>query len=75
MKVTDEGTKDIQGIHHILIDIQLLPSTPTLLYNDNTTTCEYTSFLITKHIQHYNILEHCVREAVTDKNYGATYRR
>jgi hypothetical protein len=37
VKATDECTKSVQWIHHVLPDLNLLNQDPTPIYNDNMT--------------------------------------
>jgi hypothetical protein len=63
VKATNECIKNIQMFHHILEDLNMTPSAPTPIYNDNCGAVEWSNSFSTKGMQHLNIRENAVREA------------
>ena len=63
VKATDECVKNIQMFRHILTDLNLPPSNPTPIYNDNRGAVEWSHSFSTKGMRHLNIHENAVREA------------
>jgi hypothetical protein len=60
---TDECVKNIQMFRHILEDLNMAPSAPTLIYNDNRGAVEWSHSFSTKGMRHLNIRENAIREA------------
>jgi len=63
IKATDECVKNIQMFQNILSDLNIGPSTPTPIYNDNRGAVEWSHSFSTKGLCHLNIRENAVQEA------------
>jgi hypothetical protein len=63
VKATDACVKNIQMFWNILTDLNLAPSKPTPIYNDNCGAVESSLSFSTKGMRHLNIRENAVREA------------
>jgi hypothetical protein len=63
IKATDECIKNIQMFHHILTDLDLVPSKPPPIYNDNRGAGDWSNSFSTTGIHHHNIRENTIREA------------
>ena len=68
VKATDECTKSVQWLRNVLGDLNLCPTTPTPIYNDNQAAVLWSNTFSTKGMRHYNIRENAVREAVHEFN-------
>ena len=66
IKATNECTKNVQWMHNLLDDLDLLPPTPTPIYNDNQATVIWCKTSSTKDMCHYNIHENAVQEAINE---------
>ena len=66
IKATDECTKNVQWMRHLLEDLDLLAHTPTPIYNDNQAAIIWCKTTSTKGMHHYNIRENAVREAINE---------
>jgi hypothetical protein len=66
VKATDDCTKSVQWLRHILSDLDLLPPCPTPIYNDNQAAVIWSNSSSTKGMRHYNIRENAVREAINE---------
>jgi hypothetical protein len=64
VKATDECTKSVQWIHHVLSDLNLLDQDPTPIYNDNMAAVMWSNSTSNKAMRHVNIRENAVRKAV-----------
>jgi hypothetical protein len=62
IKATNECVKNIQMFRNILSDLNLGPSTPTPIYNDNHGAVEWSHSFSTKGMCHLNIRENAVWE-------------
>lgn len=68
VKTTDECTKSVQWLRNVLDDLNLLPSGPTTIYNDNMAAVQWSNSTSTKGMRHVNIRENAVREAIQEFN-------
>ena len=67
---TDEATKSILYLRHILQDLQLhntFMSDPTTIYNDNAACVCWSKSMTTKGLRHFQIRENAIRESVISK--------
>jgi len=64
VKATDECTKSVQWIRHVLSDLNLLDQDPTPIYNDNMAAVMWSNSTSNKAMRHVNIRENAVREAI-----------
>ena len=62
VKTTDECTKSVQWLRNVLDDLNLLPSGPTTIYNDNMAAVQWSNSTSTKGMRHVNIRENAVRK-------------
>ena len=67
---TDEATKSLLYLRHLLTDLNLrenfMPS-PSNVYNDNAACVCWSKSMTTKGLRHYQIRENAVRESVVSK--------
>ena len=63
VKATDECTRTIRAMRHILEDLHRLQSSPTTLYNDDQAAVDWSKSYSVKSFRHYNIHENVVRES------------
>ena len=63
VKATDECTRTIHAMHHILEDLHRLQSSPATLCNDNQAVVDWSKSCSVKSFRHYNIHENVVRES------------
>jgi hypothetical protein len=68
VKATDECTKSVQWLRNVLEDLDLLPSLPSPIFNDNQAAIIWSNSTSTKGMRHYNIRENVVREAINEYN-------
>jgi hypothetical protein len=64
VKATDECTKSVQWLRHVLSDLSLLSPDPTLIYNDNVAAVNWANTTSHKVMCHVNIRENAIREAI-----------
>ena len=73
---TDECTKNILNIKHILTDLELLSTfcpEPTIIYNDNNACVLWSSNMTTKGLRHIQIRENAVRESIQSKSISVQH--
>jgi hypothetical protein len=68
VKATDECTRSVQWLRNVLTDLDLCPTDPTPIYNDNQAAVLWSKTSSTKGMRHYNIRENAVREALHEHN-------
>jgi Reverse transcriptase (RNA-dependent DNA polymerase) len=64
VKATDECTKSVQWLRHVLSDLSLLDSRPTTIFNDNMAAVNWSNTTSHKAMRHVNIRENAIREAI-----------
>jgi hypothetical protein len=64
VKATDECTKSVQWLRHVLSDLSLLSHDPTPIYNDNMAAVNWANTTSHKAMRHVNIRENAIREAI-----------
>jgi hypothetical protein len=68
VKATDECTKSVQWLWNVLSDLSLLSEDPTLIFNDNMATVNWSNTTSHKVMHHINIRENAIHEAVHEYN-------
>ena len=62
---TDDGTKTVQHIRHIMMDLGLLDYLlPTPVFNNNCGCIDWAHTVATRRLRHFNIRENAVRDAI-----------
>jgi hypothetical protein len=73
---TDECTKNILHIRHILNDLLLLPifcPNETTIYNDNSACVLWSSNMTTKGLRHVQIRENAIRESIQNNTISVQH--
>jgi len=63
VKATDECTRTVCAMHHILEDPHCLQSSPTTVCNDDQAAADWSKSHSMKRFRHYNIHDGMVRES------------
>ena len=66
IKATVECAKNVQWMRNLLDDLDLLPPSPTPIYNNNQAAIIWCNTSSTKGMHHYNISENDVQEAINE---------